>query len=957
MFEWILAEMLSAYTQIAVALNFEPEWISDYTVFERDADGWAIHRPNAETQIVYVDATNGDDATALIYDATDTAIFADPFAEHAGVKAFKNHLVAYAAMREDKPDWILFKKGEYWDQNTSEWYTVGGKNNTERHLIGAYGSSTVRPIIDSNHVALRFWNGKRYLKIVGVDFYNSRMDPAHANFLGWHVEGANALGISGYDSGNPEDITPNGYIYLEDVRIRYFTGGFGMSAGGVAENLDIQLFRCQILNCHNWNRTVSVGFGGIDMHSWLNECFLYHNGWYKKIQVRYSTKLVNALTGVAETVVTVDTPIPAEAPAAGGINLFLPTATIVTNVTAKSPDGLTLTVDPVDFAADTYWSGSKLYLDTTDEESTVSATFSGAGVTSLTLNTAFSTDPVGQTVSLIIKEADVRVQYTSFAGSTYNIVPTDFTVLDARAGVFVSLVGSEADSRNHNHYCARAKRSIRSNNISIDPSSIHFKYSADIDTGSTNEIVSYETAMYGNLLIGGEVVASYGGNISFDDGPRFRDFRYQDNVSMWIGKGRNSWRSLGWGVEPIDNIDSVISHNYFLNKGNPDVYAEFVAKVKGHSSNISINDNVSTGLNSVGKEMANPIDLTDNANFSNVTESNNLIEPTPSLFAESTRDIETYMASIGETPTLEEFALKCRAQSRDNWDVRFTAKAVNDFIKAGITLTSSVVIMTQPVNQAGLEAPNAGVFTVSAFSFGTLTYQWYDAATDELVVGATSDTYNTGATTGGQTGSYYVVVSDGVNTAQSDTVNLSVSTPAVGKSLLFNNANIFLTFAGTFMAAGEKLRFKYKAATQTSTGYAATRGGFGSGTPLSSRASTYNRWYWSDAVATITINGVSLSSGAQVPANFDNTLKQVEITSIGSGFGLGAFGVHDNLTQDFFSGFIWDIEIDKTANGGGITPWAINSEAIDGQTEAPISDPDSLGLMTIHGAGTGDWMA
>lgn len=52
-------------------------------------------------------------------------------------------------------------------------------------------------------------------------------------------------------------------------------------------------------------------------------------------------------------------------------------------------------------------------------------------------------------------------------------------------------------------------------------------------------------------------------------------------------------------------------------------------------------------------------------------------------FPESTRSIETYMASLGETATLDAFIAKARAQDRYNWDTRFTADAVNDYLRAG----------------------------------------------------------------------------------------------------------------------------------------------------------------------------------------------------------------------------------------------------------------------------------
>ncbi len=47
------------------------------------------------------------------------------------------------------------------------------------------------------------------------------------------------------------------------------------------------------------------------------------------------------------------------------------------------------------------------------------------------------------------------------------------------------------------------------------------------------------------------------------------------------------------------------------------------------------------------------------------------------------RSIETYMTSLGMTPTYEAFMERARQQSKDNWDPRFTAPVVNNYIREG----------------------------------------------------------------------------------------------------------------------------------------------------------------------------------------------------------------------------------------------------------------------------------
>jgi hypothetical protein len=55
------------------------------------------------------------------------------------------------------------------------------------------------------------------------------------------------------------------------------------------------------------------------------------------------------------------------------------------------------------------------------------------------------------------------------------------------------------------------------------------------------------------------------------------------------------------------------------------------------------------------------------------------------VLPEPTRDIDTYQQSIGRTPTIAAFISACRQQDRYSWDVRYTTKVVNDWIKAGFS--------------------------------------------------------------------------------------------------------------------------------------------------------------------------------------------------------------------------------------------------------------------------------
>ena len=152
-----------------------------------------------------------------------------------------------------------------------------------------------------------------------------------------------------------------------------------------------------------------------------------------------------------------------------------------------------------------------------------------------------------------------------------------------------------------------------------------------------------------------------------------------------------------------------------------------------------------------------------------------------------------------------------------------------------------------------------------------------------------------------------------------------------------------MTFGGILLATGDTIQLTYRASVQSTYSYAVSRGSFGIGSLADTRAATNNRWYFADTIVSMDIDSVAQTSSAQVPANFDNTDKVMVLTVIGSNCGVGAFGVRNNLTQDFFEGVIKEISI---TSGGDTTTWAINSGSTT--TESPTLDELGLGDMTFR---------
>ena len=104
-------------------------------------------------------------------------------------------------------------------------------------------------------------------------------------------------------------------------------------------------------------------------------------------------------------------------------------------------------------------------------------------------------------------------------------------------------------------------------------------------------------------------------------------------------------------------------------------------------------------------------------------------------------------------------------------------------------------ILTQPVNQV-LTTGQTATFSISASGTAPLTYQWRKNST--RVVGATSGTYTTAATSTADSGSQFsVVVSNSAGSVTSNTATLTVNAAALAPSIVTQPASQTVTVGQT----------------------------------------------------------------------------------------------------------------------------------------------------------------
>ncbi len=149
-----------------------------------DEEGWSILRPAKDTRLIYVSSSSGDDATARAYSPGDPAIGADPFRPRGPLKPFKTAQAALAHARNGYPEWVLFKRGDVWDEPLGS--PPSGRSPSAPLVIAAYGAGERRPQfrLRGSQRAIRFpiHADCHDIAIVGLEFYAPEKDPRSPEF-------------------------------------------------------------------------------------------------------------------------------------------------------------------------------------------------------------------------------------------------------------------------------------------------------------------------------------------------------------------------------------------------------------------------------------------------------------------------------------------------------------------------------------------------------------------------------------------------------------------------------------------------------------------------------------------------------------------------------------------------------------------------------------------------------
>lgn len=224
-----------------------------------DANGWTVVTPSADSRLVYVSSSTGNDSNNGLSPSTPVKTIAK----------------GYTLLRDKYPDHLLLKRDDTFyerliDSGTGDW-RKGGRNADEPLLIGAYGTGARPKIRTGVNFALATYpktDGTRTIShffITSLDLFPDTFD--HTN---GHVE---TDGLRLY--------CPGENILVEDCLISGYQENIIIGGGGAGQS-NVRIRRNVITDAHilsTIGNAHGLWIGGVNSGVVVEENIFDHNGW------------------------------------------------------------------------------------------------------------------------------------------------------------------------------------------------------------------------------------------------------------------------------------------------------------------------------------------------------------------------------------------------------------------------------------------------------------------------------------------------------------------------------------------------------------------------------------------------------------------------------------------------------------------------------------------------------
>jgi hypothetical protein len=218
------------------------------------SNGWTAFTPSADTTVVYVSSSMGNDANDGLSAST-------PKRTIAAGKELLTH---------GKPDWMLLLRGDTWDEGLGQW-AKSGRSPAEPMVVASYGASISRPL-------LRTGAGDGVTTTGGGGAPPTTENVA---FLGLH------FWANGYDGGGnacagARILQTAKHMLFEDCEFQaYHTNLILQGFGGTHEDLRVR--RCIIVDAYAKHSAFNGHPQGLYAHNvdglLIEENLFDHNGW------------------------------------------------------------------------------------------------------------------------------------------------------------------------------------------------------------------------------------------------------------------------------------------------------------------------------------------------------------------------------------------------------------------------------------------------------------------------------------------------------------------------------------------------------------------------------------------------------------------------------------------------------------------------------------------------------
>ena len=240
--------------------------------------GWTVFTPSADTRIVYVSSSQGNDSNDGFSQATPKRTLG----------------AARALLRNGYPDWMLLRSGDVWSESFSNGFGLSGRSATERMLVSSYGSGPRPRIQSGSGNVIAIWG---------------QGDGNNVAFVGLHLWPHTYTGLN----GSPRGLCVFGAVqnlliedcYFQAAETNIVIQGANEYPSATGRHRNIALRRNVIVDAFNTGSSNSQGIFASGTDGLLLEENVWdHNGWRDDVPgsgptwYRHNIYIQNLNTGV-----------------------------------------------------------------------------------------------------------------------------------------------------------------------------------------------------------------------------------------------------------------------------------------------------------------------------------------------------------------------------------------------------------------------------------------------------------------------------------------------------------------------------------------------------------------------------------------------------------------------------------------------------------------------------------